>query len=205
MTDLDTALRNDSAWRSLVEARLAQLRRFLAWAAAFESGDTETSLRFRNRPGLTFEERFAELGRINVTWWARTTRFDVLTRAGQLRVAGETYEPALAHLAGATGPKKGFEKIWGIKITPGNAERCEALLRKWSGCWDEVAGLADVQWPGEAYQPADFENALCVFQERPHSNCRTPPTSVDERIRRSSRRSCSPGSQAAATSRETKG
>lgn len=128
----------------------------------------------------SFEERFAELKQVDVAWWGRTTRFDVLARAGPLEIAGETYEPALAHLAGATGPKKGFEKLWGVQVTKDNAEQCEALLRKWRQRWDDVTHLVHVAWPGQPYTPADFENALCIFQEPPHPHLPDPADFADE-------------------------
>lgn len=126
--------------------------------------------------GPSFEERFSALGDIGVGWWGRTTRFDLLARCGQLGVAGERYEPSRAHLAGATGPRKGFEQVWGFPVTTRMAPLCEELLARWTSRWAEVAVRCDIDWPGEPYTPADFENALCVFQERPHSDLPDPGT-----------------------------
>lgn len=43
--------------------------------------------------GVAFDERFAALMKFPVSWWGRTTCFDVLLRAGALAVSGETYRP----------------------------------------------------------------------------------------------------------------
>ena len=62
--------------------------------------------------------------------------------------------------------KKGFKKIWGIEITAENAPWGEALLRAWTEEWQRVAVEVGIEWEGEPYTPADFENALCIWQER---------------------------------------
>ena len=116
--------------------------------------------------GKGFHDRFQSLLHLRARQWGRTTCFDLLIRAGQLGVGGQTYEPEFAYLAGSTGPKNGFQQVWGIQVTTGNAPHCEALLRKWTESWAAVTADAGVQWSGAPYTPADFENALCIFQHR---------------------------------------
>lgn len=115
--------------------------------------------------GLTFEERFTRLRSLKVSWWGRTTCFDVLLRAGALSVSGETYRPEKAYLLGSQGPAAGFHRLWGVRVTAANAELCERVLSRWTNRWDEVASIAESEWDGPPYDSADFENALCVFQE----------------------------------------
>lgn len=115
--------------------------------------------------GLTFAERFTRLRNLKVSWWGRTTCFDVLLRAGALGVSGETYRPEKAYLLGSQGPASGFERLWGVRVTAANADLCEAVLHRWTDRWDEVASIAESEWEGPPYDSADFENALCVFQE----------------------------------------
>jgi len=115
--------------------------------------------------GFTFDERFARLRSLKVRWWGRTTCFDVLLRAGALAVSGETYRPEKAYLLGSQGPAAGFHRLWGLRVTAANADLCEAVLRRWTDRWDEVASIAESEWEGPPYDSADFENALCVFQE----------------------------------------
>lgn len=116
--------------------------------------------------GTSFDERFDELRRLNVRGWGRTTYFDVLARAGVLAVGEDSYRPDRAYLLGSTGPKKGFESIWGIQVDGVSGEACEQLLRLWTRDWDLIADMVGVKWPWEPYDSADFENALCIFQER---------------------------------------
>ena len=115
--------------------------------------------------GLSFDERFTRLMKVDVNWWGRTTCFDALLRAGVLGVSGETYRPERAYLWGSQGPAAGFERVWGTHVTGANAERCEAVLHRWTATWREVADTASVEWDGIPYNSADLENALCVFQE----------------------------------------
>lgn len=114
----------------------------------------------------SFHERYQYLMRLHAPQWGRTTCFDLLIRAGNLAVGGQLYEPEFAYLAGSTGPKKGFEKVWGIQVSNANVAQCEALLRGWTERWASIAKQARVQWSGAAYTPADFENALCIFQDQ---------------------------------------
>ena len=103
--------------------------------------------------------------------WGRTTTFDLLLRAGALAVGGKKYGPTIAHLAGSTGPKSGFKRVWGQEITRENADWGESLLRAWTENWFEVAKRVGVDWDvGAPYDPGAFENALCVYQERRHSS-----------------------------------
>lgn len=118
--------------------------------------------------GLTFDERFRRLDDdVDVSWWGRTTCFDALLRAGALEVATKPYRPDKAYLAGSKGPASGFEQVWGFAVTRSTADECEQVLQKWTSEWGEIAEIAEVDWPGEPYDSADFENALCVFQEPP--------------------------------------
>lgn len=124
--------------------------------------------RFRHilHQDASFHERYQHLRSLRAPQWGRTTCFDLLIRTGNLAVGGQVYEPEFAYLAGSTGPGKGFQKVWGIQVSKENVEQCEALLRGWTERWSSVAAQAGVQWSGAAYTPADFENALCIFQDR---------------------------------------
>lgn len=114
----------------------------------------------------SFDERYESLRRLRAPQWGRTTCFDLLIRTGQLAVGGHHYQPELAYLAGSTGPKKGFHEVCGIEVTRANVDQCEDLLHGWTQRWDSVAALVGVHWSGAPYTPADFQNALCIFQER---------------------------------------
>lgn len=48
----------------------------------------------------------------------------------------------------------------------GNAEHCEQILREWSRRWAETCARLDISWEGAPYSEGDFENALCIYQER---------------------------------------
>lgn len=114
-----------------------------------------------------FNDRYEELRRLKAKQWGRTTCYDLLVRTGQLKIGSASgYSPDRAYLAGSTGPLKGFELLWGIAVTRSNADECEAVLRWWSDHWQLVADQVGVTWAGEPYGPGDFENALCIFQER---------------------------------------
>jgi hypothetical protein len=117
-------------------------------------------------PGLSFDERFDLLARIHVYAWNRTTNFDALARGGVLQTDNVGFRPNRAHLAGSSGPATGFARVWGISVTPSNADQCEALLRKWTSTWDIVAHRVGVAWIGKPYDSADLENALCVLKKR---------------------------------------
>ena len=117
--------------------------------------------------GHAFHHRYLELRGMKAKQWGRTTCYDLLVRTGQLKIGSASgYEPDRAYLADSTGPRGGFHKIWGIEVTRSNADECEALLCRWSERWLQVADQAGVSWRGEPYGPGDFENALCIFQER---------------------------------------
>lgn len=124
--------------------------------------------------GPSFDDRFRRLDEINVRWWGRTTHFDVLLRAGALAVGGECYGPDKAYLAGSQGPAAGFEKIFGVKITSGLSDVGEAILRRWTSRWMDVARNVDVDWDGDPYYSGDLENALCIFQGPPHTGLPNP-------------------------------
>lgn len=123
---------------------------------------------------LSFDERFMRLVKVDVSWWGRTTCFDALLRSGALGVSGETYRPERAYLRGSQGPAAGFERILGMRVTGTNADLCEAVLRRWTETWSEVADVVSVRWEGRPYDSADFENALCVFQEPPRAALPNP-------------------------------
>jgi len=90
--------------------------------------------------GDGFHDRYVALRRLGATQWGRTTCYDLLVRTGQLGIGNEAgYEPDRAYLADSTGPRRGFELLWGVKVTPGNVDECEALLRWWSRHWAEAA------------------------------------------------------------------
>jgi len=116
----------------------------------------------------SFHDRYKDIGALRASQWGRTTRYDLVLRAGALRVAGYDYEPDRAYLGESTGPRKGFAAILGVNVTSQNAAACEAILRAWTENWWEVADEACVQWTGEPYGAGDFENALCIYQEGRH-------------------------------------
>lgn len=116
--------------------------------------------------GDGFRDRYQELRELRATQWGRTTCFDLVLRAGALGIGGRRYPPDQAYLDGSTGPRSGFEQVWGIAVSRENAARCEALLTAWTENWAVVAEEAGSKWAGPPYVPGDFENALCVYQER---------------------------------------
>jgi hypothetical protein len=113
-----------------------------------------------------FDDRFDSLLALRAPQWRRTTCFDLLLRAGALGIGGRYYAPERAYLAGSTGPSTGFAMIWGQQVTHWNADWCEGVLRWWSNNWDHVCRLVGVVWHGDPYSAADFENALCIYQEQ---------------------------------------
>lgn len=113
-----------------------------------------------------FESRYWRLRNARCEQWARTTCFDLLLRAGALGVGGSNYAPQIAYLNGSTGPKSGFKEVWGREITTENADWGEALLWAWTKHWRDVADRVGVEWDDEPYTSGDFENALCIWQER---------------------------------------
>jgi hypothetical protein len=50
----------------------------------------------------------------------------------------------------------------------------EAVLRRWTRQWTDVALRVGADWEGEPYDSGDFENALCIFQEPPHADFPDP-------------------------------
>jgi hypothetical protein len=113
-----------------------------------------------------FHERFEELLALPLDWWGRTTCYDLLVRTGMLGIRGQRYQPDRAYLAGSTGPGKGFALVWGVPVNRGNAEHCEQILREWSRRWFDTCARLGVAWEGGPYRAGDFENALCIYQER---------------------------------------
>lgn len=113
-----------------------------------------------------FGTRYWRLRNARCEQWGRTTCFDLLLRAGALGVDGSNYAPQIAYLSDSTGPKSGFKKIWGREISKENAEWGEALLWAWTEYWRDVASRVGVAWEDEPYTSGDFENALCIWQER---------------------------------------
>ncbi len=116
--------------------------------------------------GAEFHERYQKLRELGARQWGRTTCFDLVLRTGALGVGGRRYEPDRAYLDDSTGPKAGFKKVWGIPVTRQNAEWCESLLRAWTENWSLVADEVGAAWTAQPYTPGDFENALCIFQEK---------------------------------------
>lgn len=132
-------------------------------SACARARDFETIL----KTGSAFHDRYLALRGLQAPQWGRTTCYDLLVRTGQLKIGSvSSYEPDRAYLADSTGPRKGFHLIWGIEVTRSNADECEAMLRAWSVRWQWVADQVGVTWAGEPYTSGDFENALCIFQER---------------------------------------
>jgi hypothetical protein len=119
-----------------------------------------------NARGRTFDDRYQDLRQAGMASWGRTTCFDLLLRAGAIGIGGEHYEPEMAYLAGSTGPRAGFETVWGWQVRGDTAPRCEELLQAWNRYWLEVAGRVGASWAGRPYGPGDLENALCIYQER---------------------------------------
>lgn len=115
---------------------------------------------------LGFDERYRHLRAERVPQWGRTTSFDLFLRTGSLGVGGHHYQPEIAYLADSTGPARGFRAVFGVTVTDETAAWAEAVLRAWTENWGEVAARVGADWDGDAYGPGDFENALCIFQER---------------------------------------
>jgi hypothetical protein len=115
----------------------------------------------------SFEQRFAKLHHPRAPQWGRTTCFDLLARATMLGIGGRTYRPITAQLAGSTGPRRGFEAVWGSAVSKENAGDCEALLRWWTTNWDSVCATVGVSWSGEPLDSADLEKYLCIFNKSP--------------------------------------
>jgi hypothetical protein len=135
----------------------------LALIAACASVD---SFRKILHDGVGFHDRYRRLRDLHAESWGRTTCYDLLLRSGAIGSAGGAlYEPEYAYLGDSTGPSRGFTAIWGVPIDGTNAEACEELLGWWSTQWDAVAErVRSSARPEPAYGPADFENALCLYQ-----------------------------------------
>ncbi len=71
----------------------------------------------------------------------------------------------MRHLAGSTGPARGFHKDFGGSgASSERAEWAEAVLRAWTANWAEVSDLVGADWEGDPYEPEDFENARCIWR-----------------------------------------
>lgn len=114
----------------------------------------------------TFEQRAKQIRDARLPQWGRTTTFDLLLRAGDLGIGGANYRPTTAHLEGSTGPKRGFARVFGITIEERGADWGEAVLAAWTERWTAVADAVGANWDGAPYDPGDFENALCIYQEK---------------------------------------
>jgi hypothetical protein len=118
----------------------------------------------------SFDNRFRQLRTKRLLQWGRTTCFDLLLRAGELGIGGTAYAPEIAYLADSTGPKAGFEKLWGYELSKQLAPWAEGLLQAWHLNWEAVARIVGVRWIGDPYSPGDLENALCIYQHRPRQH-----------------------------------
>jgi hypothetical protein len=116
--------------------------------------------------GEDFDTRYQPLRRERLRQWGRTTCFDLLVRAGVLGVGGARYLPDIAYLAGSTGPRKGYELVFGEVLSDERAPWGEAVLQAWSLHWRDVADRVGIRWEGEPLYPRDQENFLCIYQER---------------------------------------
>jgi hypothetical protein len=92
--------------------------------------------------------------------------FDLLLRAGALGVGGSHYLPELAYLLDSTGPRRGFEAVFGGPLSDDRAPWGEAVLQTWARHWGEVADRVGVDWEGDLLYPCDQENFLCIYQGR---------------------------------------
>jgi hypothetical protein len=135
-----------------------------ALVAASDNADLFHDVLTDRRP--TFEQRYDRIRAARLPQWGRTTPFDLVLRGGALAVSGETYGPETAFLEGSTGPRRGFERIFGIGLDERGADWGEALLQSWTEHWSDVAAQVGVNWEGAPYDSGDFENALCIYQER---------------------------------------
>lgn len=132
-------------------------------AACAKAGDFRRILHYGNG----FDDRYIRFRALNARSWGRTTCYDLLLRSGALGTAdGALYEPEYAYLGESTGPSRGFTAIWAMPVDDTNALSCEELLDWWSRQWDAVAeDVGATSYPRAAYGPADFENALCLYQD----------------------------------------
>lgn len=122
----------------------------------------------------SFDQAYNKLRNANrmrlIPQWGRTTSFDLLIRAGCLssEIGGFYFSPEFAYLAGSSGPKKGFEKVWGIQVGNANASKCENILQIWHSYWLQICEQVFAKWPSQLppYESGDLENALCIYNER---------------------------------------
>lgn len=141
----------------------------------------------------SFDARYTHLRARKMRQWGRTTVFDLLLRAGATGLGGMNYRPEYAYLAGSTGPKAGFELVWGVSPTSRRGHLwAEALLRAWAENWDAVAHKVGVHWENPALDPCDQENFLCIYhQEHSGKRASKPKTCMKATVRSmGSRRSC---------------
>jgi hypothetical protein len=112
-----------------------------------------------------FDTRYRRLFSSSLTQWGRTTCFDLLLRAGALGVGEERYLPEFAYLVGSTGPRKGFEIVFGVAPDRRTERWAEGVLRTWAENWQATAARVGVEWEGPPLYPRDQENFLCIYQE----------------------------------------
>ena len=124
--------------------------------------------------GEDFDTRYQRLRRERLRQWGMTTCFDLLVRAGALGVGGARYLPEFAYLAGSTGPRRGYELVFGEVLSDERAPWAEAVLQVWPQHWREVADRVGIRWEGEPLYPRDQENFLCIYQEQFGRKVRVP-------------------------------
>jgi hypothetical protein len=80
------------------------------------------------------------------------------------RLSGEGHSSAAsASCRCEEGPREDL----GHQSQPSGCRLGEQLLRAWTENWQELATIVGVTWDvGPPYEPGDFENAPCIWQER---------------------------------------
>jgi hypothetical protein len=74
--------------------------------------------------------------------------------------------PSTPTLVTPPDPAEASPQSGAVPIDGTNAEACEELLGWWSTQWDAVAErVRSSARPEPAYGPADFETALCLYQD----------------------------------------
>jgi hypothetical protein len=164
-TEADAILRRISFPRGSVghhriQSTLKGAKQALVSACAFDSFFEEVL-----HSDDDFDARYQRLRAARMRQWGRTTCFDLLLRAGVLRIGGTPVLPEYAYFGGSTGPRKGFTAVFGVPLTNANAAWAEQILRAWLDDWAEVAERVGVNWPGDPLHPRDQENFLCIYQE----------------------------------------